>query len=664
MSHHSRPSPADRNGTAEPAAPAEPGEPEDAGEPAKPERRPGPMPPSALSPATHPDGAAGPPRPHEQQRLDLLHAAALRIGNSLDVTGNAEEMVGVLVPTFADLGVVDITEPVLAGEEPGDLLPGTPMRRVAVAAADGPWPPEMHPLGATILLGEQAREHIRRGSAGVMSDLTKLRRALRDDPEQSRTMLPPGAASFLVLPLQARGAVLGAVALWRCGDRPAFEQRDATLAEEIGSRLALSMDNARRYTRERRTAEALQRSLLPRPIVNITAAETSGVYAPASTAAGIGGSWYDVIALSSTRVAFVVGRVAGHGVNAAGATGRLRSAVQTLADLDPAPDELLTHLDDLVVRFSENEQRPEAGRGAGAGTGTGTRTGRGRGSGTGGAPAAGNAAPPDPPADSSTLLGATLLYATYDPVSRQCLIASAGHPSPVLTRRADGTPQSVDLVPGPPLGVGGEPFEPLELRLDPGDVLAFHSGSATPEPDLDALRTGARAAAADGAGPLAGVGRRVLADLQHQPRLDDLALLLARVQEVPEGSTAAWELPADPSLVADIRSLVSARLTDWGLAELAFATELIVSELVTNAIRYAGGPVGIRLIRDQRLICEVSDPSQTQPHLRRARLSDEGGRGLFLVAQLAHRWGSRYTPTGKTIWTEQSLEPLRAAGRP
>ncbi|WP_373310083.1 ATP-binding protein [Streptomyces purpurascens] len=107
-----------------------------------------------------------------------------------------------------------------------------------------------------------------------------------------------------------------------------------------------------------------------------------------------------------------------------------------------------------------------------------------------------------------------------------------------------------------------------------------------------------------------------------------------------------------------MRRQVADRLTSWELEHLVFTTELIVSELVTNAIRYGGAPVGLRLIRDQRLICEVSDPSQTQPHLRRARWTDEGGRGLVLVAQLTHRWGSRYTVAGKTIWTEQLLEEV------
>lgn len=440
--------------------------------------------------------------PRAQQRLDLLHAAAVRVGGSLDVARNAEELVDLLVPVFADLGAVDLTEDVLTGEEPGEFAADAPMRRVAVAAGEGMWPEEVYGPGDTFSIGDVEREHLLRGSVGTMPDLSGLRRAAARDLRRSRLTLPGAATSFLVLPLWARGTVLGAVPLWRTGDRAPFDRGDATLAEEIGSRPALGLDNARRYTRERRTAEALQRSLLPPPEVRPAAAETSGMYAPASTAAGTGGSWYDVIRLSGVRLsgvraAFVVGKVAGHGVNAAGAMGRLRSAVQTLADLDPPPDELLSHLDDLVTRIGEDE-----GRRAG-------------------------------PAVSS-LHGATCLYAAYDPVTGRCLLVSAGHPGPVVARREDRTVGDVALRPGPPLGGGTEPFEPLELLLGPGDVLAFHSGPLTAtvrntERDLERMCEGARTAAGTRQ-PLSEAGPRLLARLRGQNRDEDLALLLVRVE--------------------------------------------------------------------------------------------------------------------------------------
>ncbi|MCX5215168.1 SpoIIE family protein phosphatase [Kitasatospora sp. NBC_00240] len=571
-----------------------------------------------------------PPLPPADQRaaerLALLNAAAAEIGSSLDMARDAEQLADVLVPAFADLVAVDLTEPVLRGEEPGELVTGAPMRRVAVRAADGRWPPGSYSVGDTIRLQSIESVHLRGGSAVFLPDLRELRAVLAGEEERVRLILPPQAASLMMVPLQARGSVLGALVLWRTAERRPFDQEDAVLAEEIGSRASLSMENARRYTRERRTAEALQRSLLPRPVMDVTGAETSGAYVPASTttAAVGGGGWFDVIQLPSTRLAFVMGTVAGHGVSATAAMGRLRSAVQTLADLDLSPDELLAHLDDLVVRFIEDDDRQQ------------------------------------PDADApSALTGATCLYATYDPVSRTCVLAGAGHPPPVLATRGHSGTGIGRYHPGPVLGTGGHPFAPVELRLEAGDVLALYGGALAKDTDrserqLAVVRAGVRDGA-DSGRPVTEIGRGILGTLLNEPPDDDLALLVVRVKEVSADDTAVWELPADPSLVARARGLVASRLTAWGLEDLVFTTELIVSELVTNSVRYAGGPVGLRLIRDRVLICEVSDPSQTQPHLRRAQLTDEGGRGLFLVAQLTHRWGSRYTAAGKTIWTEQLL---------
>jgi anti-sigma regulatory factor (Ser/Thr protein kinase) len=134
-----------------------------------------------------------------------------------------------------------------------------------------------------------------------------------------------------------------------------------------------------------------------------------------------------------------------------------------------------------------------------------------------------------------------------------------------------------------------------------------------------------------------------------------VALIVARTRVLGGDRVAQWQVPTDPAAVSEVRASVTRRLADWGLEELAFTTELILSELVTNAIRYGRGPIEVRLLRDRTLICEVSDSSTTSPHLRYAASTDEGGRGLFLVAQIAERWGTRYTPHGKVIWAEQPL---------
>ncbi|WP_049579207.1 SpoIIE family protein phosphatase [Streptomyces sp. SBT349] len=569
-----------------------------------------------------------------RRRMALLHTAAERIGPSLDVMRNAEELAHVLVPDFADAAAVDLSEALLGGDEPGPVFLGAPVRRVAAVAARGDWPAEAHPRGAQFRLDTPADV----GPAGVRtlreSEVSGLRARPLTDGTANRPalLLPADEGSRMILPLRARGQVLGALALWRSARRPPFSRSDADLAEEIGSRAALSLDNARRYTREHRTLETLQRSLLPQPVFEVSAAHTAGSYVAASTTAGIGGSWYDVIPLSSARVAFVIGDVAAHGLSATATMGRLRTAVQTLADLDLAPDELLTRLDDLAIRLADVEPHLDGTRGG--------------------------------------AVGATCLYCVYDPVTGNCTMAGAGRVPPILAR--PGAPaREVGLRPGPPLGIGGTPFESIRLHLEPGSLLLFFSEqlvahSGEPEDGSEegrehrlALLRERVTAGAEACDPPATVGRSVLdALLPGRSPANDVALLAARVHALPEDTTADWEFPADPAVVGQARDAVLGQLKDWDLGALAFATELIVSELVTNAIRYAGGPVGLRLIRDDSLICEVSDPSETQPHLRRARPTDEGGRGLFLVAQLAHRWGSRYTVSGKTIWTEQLMNPV------
>ncbi|MET7370663.1 SpoIIE family protein phosphatase [Streptomyces sp. NPDC005566] len=564
-------------------------------------------------------------RESSRLRSALVSAASSRLGRSLDVRRNAETLMDLMVPEFADLAAVDLTETVLVGEEPGDFATGAPLLRVAVAARDGRWPAELYALDSVIRVQDTESALLRTGAARFVRDLSELRARIGDDEPRRRLLLPQDAASFMVVPLHARGRVLGAVVLWRTADRAPFDEQDVSLVEDIGSRAGLAVDNARRYTRERRTAEALQRSLLPQPVLAVAGAETAGSYLPGRTAAGTGGSWFDVITLSSTQVAFVVGTVPGHGLNAAVAMGRLQTAVRTLADLDPTPDELLNHLDDLVVRLAEHQK---------------------------------------PGSTNGTVRGATCLYAVYDPVSGHCSMASAGHPPPLLARADGSAADTVKLNAGAALGSGGGPYEPVELESAPGDVFAFAAGSLAEGSALDLVAGSLSHLASPGAQgpvPVQDVGQGILAPFLTQPPDDDAALLVARVRASPEGSIAAWQYPADVQRVADARRDAAAQLIGWGLDELVFTTELIVSELVTNAMRYAGGPVLLRLIRDQRLICEVSDHSQTQPHLRRARLTDEGGRGLFLVAQLTHRWGGRYIASGKTIWTEQLIEGLPPA---
>lgn len=301
--------------------------------------------------------------------------------------------------------------------------------------------------------------------------------------------------------------------------------------------------------------------------------------------------------------------------------GRLRTAVRTLADVDLPPDELLTHLDDVVNRLAAEAEV------------TGS---------------------PGEPA----VLGATCTYAVYDPIARTCTLARADHPPPV-TVSPDGNVRllDMDLAAGPPLGLGGLPFESMELDLPEGSLLVLYTDGLLGfrERELDsALEQLCRTLAAP-APTLDALCDRVLHDLLPDRPADDAALLIARARALSADQVAVRDLLSDPAAVPAARSWATHRLAAWELEDAMFTTELVVSELVTNAIRHARGPVQLRLIRDHTLICEVSDASNTAPHMRRARLSDEGGRGLLLVAQLTQRWGTRHAREGKTIWCEQLI---------
>jgi anti-sigma regulatory factor (Ser/Thr protein kinase) len=346
--------------------------------------------------------------------------------------------------------------------------------------------------------------------------------------------------------------------------------------------------------------------------------EVASRYLPTDARQGVGGDWFDVIQLSGARVALVVGDVVGHGINAAATMGRLRTAVQTLADMDLPPDELLAHLDDHVIRLTEEKGDDE--------------------------PIA------------TAVLGATCLYAVYDPVTQRCTMARAGHPPPAVMC-PDGIVSFPDLPAGPPLGLGSLPFESVEMELPEGSLIALYTDGLieTSNQDIDVGLSRLSEVLAQPGVPLEELCATVVERLLTGPQSDDVALLVARPHALGANRVVAWDLPADPAVVAGARALAVRQLADWGLEELIPTTELVVSELVTNAIRHGTGPIRLRMIRQSILICEVSDASNTSPRLGHARVTDEGGRGLFLVAQLTRRWGTRYTPAGKIIWAEQDF---------
>ncbi|BCL21494.1 SpoIIE family protein phosphatase [Streptomyces tuirus] len=569
-----------------------------------------------------------------RKRLQLIAEAGRRIGSTLDVTRTAQELADVTVPVLADFVSVDLLAALDdAPEPPAPVVPAEGpllLRRAALRSVTAGAPEAVVAAGAVDSYppGSAPYESLRTGRP-ALHEVTDpaFTTWLARDPARAARVRAFGIHSVMAVPLAARGTTLGVAFFVRHRNQETFQHDDLVLAGELAARAAVSIDNARRYTRERATAVTLQRSLLPQRLPRQAAVEVASRYLPAGPHAGVGGDWFDVIPLSGARVALVVGDVVGHGLVASATMGRLRTAVRTLADIDLPCDELLTHLDDLVARLNTEEESDTEGRHAGS-------------------------------PETSSDVGATCLYAVYDPVTRCCCLAAAGHPVPAVVS-PDGTVDLVGLPAAPPLGVSGLPYEATEVTLPEGSLLALYTNGLveTPDRDLDAGVHRLRQALARPAASLDALCDTVLADLLPQRPADDVALLIARTRALDARQVATWEVPADPSAVAQTRKDVVAQLERWGLSDAVFVTELVVSELVTNAIRHAEPPVQLRLIHDSTLICEVSDGGNTAPHLRRARTYDEGGRGLLLVAQLTERWGTRQSTTGKTIWAEQNLVP-------
>ncbi|GII55619.1 hypothetical protein Pth03_40080 [Planotetraspora thailandica] len=551
------------------------------------------------------------------QRLAFLNEASRRIGSTLDLAETSRELMDVAVPRFADTAAIMVQErlmidgelpsrPIdtatlfrrvalgLAGENPDAWLHAFPLDEVTAYPATLP-----HALcmatGKPLMYPVLDKESARLIGAG---DQPGREDAVADLLTES---------SFLAVPLKARGRVLGcAVFSRRPASRP-FDEQDVAVAEELAARTAVCIDNARLYTRERRTALTLQSSLLPAELPQPLGMEVASRYLPASDLMGVGGDWYDVIPLPGCRSALVVGDVMGHGTRAAATMGQLRTAARTLASLDLPPDEVLFRLN-LMSQDLDPTQI------------------------------------------------ATCVYAVYDPVTRTCAFARAGHVPPVLIH-PDRSTEIIELPSGLPLGIGSDPLETRELVLPAGSILALYTDGLVESRDRD-IDAGIMALRRLLAGPVEDLEDKCDLTISSQRpghERDDIALLLARVRDLDPDEVASCPLPADPRFVAHARRFVRATLSSWGLGSLLDSTELIVSELVTNALKHGWPPIELRLLRGRTLVCEVADGSPATPAPRSATSDEDTGRGLQLVKRFAYRWGTRPTVYGKIVWVEQRI---------
>ncbi len=378
---------------------------------------------------------------------------------------------------------------------------------------------------------------------------------------------------------------------------------------EFASRAAIFIDNARRYNRERATALTLQRSLLPTGLSAPSSVEVTHRYLPGSQLIEVGGDWYESINMPGARVALVVGDVAGHGVRAAVTMGRLRTAIQTLAMLELSPAETLQYLNELMRKIGEREPH-----------------------------------------------FATCVYATYDAVNGTCEVACAGHLPPLLVR-PDGSSEFLDVSPAPPLGVGEGLISSRTFEIEDGSMFVLYTDGLVESRGRDIddglKRLQSVFDAESVAGSMDDLCKAILAGAYSDQHRDDIAVLMARLARIDGSLQASWALAGEPSAASEARSLVAEPLEKWDLAGMVDTTQLLASELVTNAIRYAEGPVTLRLIKEGALVCEVFDSSPALPKLQHAAKDDECGRGLQIVSKLSGRWGARRTNGGKAVWCEQ-----------
>lgn len=574
-------------------------------------------------------------------REDCLTAVREHVGSSLDVGATCQAFVDAVVPDFVDFAVIEVVDDVLRGADPpvGPLGPDVTLRRAAGTGFCGLAAEEAEP-GEEDASSDEATGGQGYGDGGAphVPELRRLaprtpyslattdlgvRVVLLDhdtpwldaDPDAARLIEETCAHSLMVVPLTLRGTVLGLLSLYRCEGAEPFDEDDASLARAAGARVALSIDNARRYERDHVIASTVQRRLLPQDQGPRTAVETAHILLAGRNS----GSWFDTIPLSGGRTALVIGTVAGHGLQTAIVMGQLRTVIHALAGLDLEPDEVLARLQDSAHRLAEERAAL-------------------------------------PPGDSlqQEALTATCMYGVYDPFLRTCTIARAGHPQPVVVG-PDGAPLEIEVLEGPGLfSDDPAPFAPTAVALQEGSVLAFFT---------DAFLSGAdpagriEEALAHPEERLQELCDRVVYTLPADSHPDGAALLLARTGTVPADHVATWQLAHERTTPSVARELVRERLEAWKLDdETVYATELIVSELITNAVRYGTPPLQLRLLLDRTLTCEVHDSSSVAPHLRHARTVDEGGRGLFIVSQLASHWGTRFSREGKALWTEQLVK--------
>ncbi|MEU5712080.1 SpoIIE family protein phosphatase [Streptomyces flaveolus] len=419
-----------------------------------------------------------------RRRLALIAHASTRVGTSLEVEQTAAELAEIASSELADVVAVDVLDAALACRRVREPAGGPELFRalalkaahptVALRAADAPGDLASYDGDRLVTLC------VHTGRPVLVRHVRErdLRRIARD-AEAAALLARSGVHSYLAVPLIAHGEVLGALDLKRTRNPAPFDEDDVVLAGELASRAAIAIDNARWFQSVRNTALTLQRSLLPDHPPHHTGLELASRYQPAQATSEVGGDWYDVIPLTGDKTALVVGDVMGNGIDAAATMGRLRTATCAYADLDLDPGEVLQHLDKITCDLEHYI--------------------------------------------------VTCLYAVFDPHTRQCRMANAGHMPPALARAGE-PPALLDLPSGAPLGVGGIRFETAAAELGPGDLLVLYTDGLveTRQHSIDDRLNTLLGFLDAPERPLEETCDLLLHGLRHPDDHDDVALLVAR----------------------------------------------------------------------------------------------------------------------------------------
>ncbi|MEO5875252.1 MAG: SpoIIE family protein phosphatase [Streptosporangiaceae bacterium] len=588
----------------------------------------------------------------EQDRYGLLDRIGTRLAGSLELEVTLRQVADILVPQFADHLFIDLAV--------GDKL----VRRVSRHA--GGWTP---PPGTWAEVGESVVYPPEHHSAKAMHRRDAV---LVEDTVQQRTD-ELGVTSVIAAPLVARGEVLGvlSLALSNLGRRPDphYDGFDRDLMGAIGGRVALAVDNAMLFEEERKTALAFQKYLLPGEVPpKIDGLQIAWRYEPAKPIehhgiqTQVGGDWYDVIPLSAGRVGIVIGDVEGRGARAAAVMGQLRAALRAFAQDDKSPADIMRKLDEWVRSMTQPDR-------------------------------------PRPPLVSCT-------YFVYDAWSRVLTFANAGHAPPLLVVDGQVSELTYDsrgaMLGVRSHGVGGDIiFNEESIELKPGTTFVLYTdGLIERRPREDGTyfsRDQSRTLLRDA---VAAVSRRDVESIANAAFQavpgdidDDVAIVVIRTS-AEELAVEERVFAAEPIMVSEARRLAAETFAAWGmLDDAAEMACLLVSEVVTNVVLHAtnvpspkralvGAPpvfdeddwdlgdglsglgrpeptkqeFKLRLRRGATAVwVEVFDPDLRLPRIRKAGDTDEGGRGLYLVDQLATRWGSRPTADGKAVWFELPL---------